>query len=113
MTCEQDSSRLQGLDSLWQMEAVRLSGSYRDIQEWQAGIVCRALLKAHNSARIMGHQERESGAQRHQCGLELHRKQKPDPETQIGSLYSCPNTRRLSAGIFPQGLEKGKEQVYA
>lgn len=42
----------------------------------------------------MGHRERESGARRHRCGLELHCKQKPDPETQIGSFHSCPNKQR-------------------
>lgn len=44
----------------------RLSASHRHTQE---RIVCSALLTAHNSGRIMGHQKQESGAQRHRWEL--------------------------------------------
>lgn len=105
ITCEQ-----RCLDSLLQMEHVR---------DWGLGLLDPAqmyrycLLTAHIAASMGGGWwggERGAGHRRRR--LKFHCKQKPDPETWIGSFHSCPNTRSVSAEILSTRSHRSRESCW-
>lgn len=78
------------------------TGSHTDVQ----------VLSADGTFRSQHGWGMGGGAGHRRRRLKFHCKQKPDPETWIGSFHSCPNTRSVSAEILSTRSHRSRESCW-